>query len=282
MQSSNKDPRAIRAAKAFPERLKEVHQGRIVLQPDAVYHGVNKHISVVCMVCGYEWGAQPNHLVHNGHGCPKCAAKKCTDNAGKTRAPRASEAERNRAIEMRVSGMSYRAIAGQLGRSKNTIALWCDPKQYKRHRSYDRKYYLDNRERRIASITRYQTEFEHGKAVRGRARANRRKRKRGEQEWNDEIMGVVNLLHVPSTGSDLTKEQQVYIECDRRTKETGVEHHVHHIWPLAQGGPHVWYNLTVITAKENISKGASYPPEDQALYAARVAQLFLEDEACDS
>lgn len=35
---------------------------------------------------------------------------------------------------------------------------------------------------------------------------------------------------------------------------TGVEHHVDHMWPLSDGGPHWSGNLQIITAQENLSK----------------------------
>jgi len=52
--------------------------------------------------------------------------------------------------------------------------------------------------------------------------------------------------------------QDIYIECDRKTKETGIKHHVDHIEPL-QGedisGLHVPWNLQIITAAQNMTKG---------------------------
>lgn len=35
---------------------------------------------------------------------------------------------------------------------------------------------------------------------------------------------------------------------------TGIEHHVDHMWPLSDGGPHWSGNLQIITAKENFTK----------------------------
>ena len=47
-----------------------------------------------------------------------------------------------------------------------------------------------------------------------------------------------------------------YEDARRLSKETGVKHHVDHVIPLAKGGPHLPWNLQVITEAENLSKGA--------------------------
>lgn len=56
----------------------------------------------------------------------------------------------------------------------------------------------------------------------------------------------------------------VYAECARRSKETGVPHHVDHVIPL-QGktvsGLHVASNLRVITARENVRKRNIFDPD---------------------
>jgi len=48
------------------------------------------------------------------------------------------------------------------------------------------------------------------------------------------------------------------------SEATGVQHHVDHMWPIADGGPHWSGNLQVIPAEENMSKKASVCEETRA------------------
>ena len=48
------------------------------------------------------------------------------------------------------------------------------------------------------------------------------------------------------------------------SEATGVQHHVDHMWPLFDGGPHWSGNLQVIPAEENLSKNASVCEETKA------------------
>ena len=48
------------------------------------------------------------------------------------------------------------------------------------------------------------------------------------------------------------------------SEATGVQHHVDHMWPLADGGPHWSGNLQIIPAEENMSKSASVCEETKA------------------
>ncbi len=207
-------------------------------------------------------------------GCASCRSQKRVYSAGKRRTSRATEAVKNEARRLYLELGNYCEVARILGSSPSTIQSWCKPELAERHRLVAAKWREENRERHNANTMRYQKEFSHGKASSLAKGARRRKRERGEMEWIDEVSGLVNLLTPPTTGEDLTKEQAYYLECERLTKETGITHHVDHIWPLSQGGPHIFYNLQVITADENLSKGNKYRPEDQALYAMRVAMLF--------
>ena len=71
----------------------------------------------------------------------------------------------------------------------------------------------------------------------------------------------VHLRDCPQEKKRLT---QTYKLSNILTKATGVQHHVDHMWPLADGGPHWSGNLQVIPAKENMSKHASVCEETKA------------------
>lgn len=73
------------------------------------------------------------------------------------------------------------------------------------------------------------------------AKANRRRR--GMKEW-------------PCSEIEKLMIKYRYENARRLTKETGVKYEVDHIWPLSKGGPHLPWNLQIITKTENLSKGA--------------------------
>lgn len=292
IRCASTDPRAIRAAEAFPTKLFAVHGDRIKIRETAVYWGTGtnpssrgKGIDVCCAVCGHEWSSRANNLL-SGQGCPKCAIKLraeiATASAGKLRTPRASATEKARAVELKATGMTLAAVAQKLLdeglspqlRNGYTIDLWTNPDQAEKNRQRSAKWADENRERLNANNRRWSKEFDHGKAAMRAHKARRRKLKRGEWEVLEDGT-LVTLIDPPKTFDDLNKEQQVYIECERLTKETGIEYHVDHIMPLSLGGDHVWWNLQILTAEENLSKHNTFRPQDQKLYAQR---LFYQAE----
>lgn len=55
--------------------------------------------------------------------------------------------------------------------------------------------------------------------------------------------------------------QNIYKECERISKETGIKHHVDHIIPLKGklvSGLHIESNLRIITASENLTKSSKF------------------------
>ncbi len=239
------------------------------------WEGYRLPLWLVCPEHG-RYQVRPNNFLSQllNSGCPKCNAERDSARAGTIRKRRATETEKNEAKRLYAELGNYRKVGLRLGRSHSTIEHWCNNEYASKRKQRNAEWHVANREHKRETDRRYRTEFSHGKANCRASDARRRKRKRGEIEWMDEVAGLVTLLSPPTTGEDLTKEQAYYLEAERLTKETGIEHHVDHIWPLSKGGQHIFYNLQVITAEENLKKNARYGPEDQALYAIRVGMLF--------
>ena len=70
------------------------------------------------------------------------------------------------------------------------------------------------------------------------------------------------------------KLQAIYKLRTLLTKATGVEHHVDHMWPLVDGGPHWSGNLQIIPAEENLNKGATVDPAIKAT----IQEMLAEEE----
>ena len=60
--------------------------------------------------------------------------------------------------------------------------------------------------------------------------------------------------------NDEEKEEilKIYKQSKQMTKTTGIQHHVDHIKPLSKGGEHHPSNLQILTAEENLKKGAKF------------------------
>jgi 5-methylcytosine-specific restriction endonuclease McrA len=75
---------------------------------------------------------------------------------------------------------------------------------------------------------------------------------------------------------DKAKTVAIYMERDRLNKDLGhAGYHVDHILPKALGGDHIWFNMQILTAQENLSKNAQFRAKDKDLYQQRIAQLFI-------
>lgn len=92
--------------------------------------------------------------------------------------------------------------------------------------------------------------------VKTRNRRYREKHKFLFAVWEGERRFIKNKAMPPWV--DRAAIREIYEEAAKRTRETGVAHHVDHRYPLrGKGfvGLHVPWNLQVLTATENISKG---------------------------
>ena len=260
MKCSSTNPKAIKAANAFPDRLAAVHEGRIVLRDDAVYKGSQKPIEVHCTVCDHSWEPEVHSLVINKSGCPACAVNRRKMSAGKLRLARATEAEKQKARELRSQGLTYSDIAKELKRSQKAVRNWIDSKQASRSREASSAWLERNREK--ANENRrcwYRT-------VHGYSNAHYHSNLR-RAEIEADIIGM--------SDRDLQRINNFYEVAMLLNKEAGyTAYHVDHIIPLAKGGVHSHENLQILTASENLAKNAKIRPEDVATYQRNVAELF--------
>lgn len=106
-----------------------------------------------------------------------------------------------------------------------------------------RKWYRENTEKAREYNRRYQ------------------QKNSGKTAFKSSKRRAVKLKATP-IWADLSKMQQMYLEAERLTRETGIAHHVDHIFPL-QGetscGLHVETNMVVTPWRENLEKGNSLP-----------------------
>ena len=72
--------------------------------------------------------------------------------------------------------------------------------------------------------------------------------------------------------------QKIYRLRQLLSDATGIIHHVDHMWPLSDGGPHWSGNLQIITAQENLSKSATV---DEEIKVTIKEGLKYAREACE-
>jgi hypothetical protein len=63
--------------------------------------------------------------------------------------------------------------------------------------------------------------------------------------------------HLKNCRVEKQRVLDIFKLCRLISMATGVKHHVDHMWPVSDGGPHWSGNLQIITAYENMSKNAS-------------------------
>ena len=107
-------------------------------------------------------------------------------------------------------------------------------------------YYQANKEKILT------TQKAYNEANRDRRSAYEAKRK------------ALKIKQIPTQVRDCPIEKKrlyiTYKLCALFTQITGVQHHVDHMWPISDGGPHWSGNLQIITATENMSKNDKVDP----------------------
>ena len=117
----------------------------------------------------------------------------------------------------------------------------------KTHAANVRRYKRRNKDK----VKTYQQEYQQRLEVKARRAATQKYREYLKSRSDSFV-----------TSLDLKDEiDAVYLECQKKTKETGMLHHVDHIIPLKGKnvcGLHVPWNLQVLPSQENLSKSNKY------------------------
>jgi len=166
---------------------------------------------------------------------------------------------------------------------------WNDPEQV---REYDRAYYQKNKEKILEQKRTYYQK--NNEKIKEKKKAygkewylkNKEKKRKYHQENKDHknkmnsdwrknnpalvLQHIANrrarkIRAIPKWLRNCPVEKRrvytVYLLSRLLAKADGIERHVDHMWPLSDGGPHWSGNLQVLTATDNLEKGAYSCPK---------------------
>lgn len=171
-------------------------------------------------------------------------------------------------------------------KTKDKLSYWCkkcaDEKRKELHnknpekrKESDRKRRAKNRELLLAQMKKY---YKNNKnKMKAYYREYNKNNRHKKTHW-DSLRQARKKDSIPNFVKNCTTEVQrikkIYKLSSLITTVTGVPHHVDHMWPLADGGPHWSGNLQIIPAKENLSKQAKVDPAIKAT----IQEMLAEEE----
>ena len=166
-------------------------------------------------------------------------------------------------------GVAERKIARDLGLARTTVQRWTKQGEISRQLARARAYKKANPEKTKEYNRRGDAKRDNAARTRQwrknnpeKAKAKDQKQYRKQYDANPGYFAdkararQVNMAQWPCSEIERLMIKYRYQDARRLTKETGVKYEVDHIWPLSKGGPHLPWNLQVITKTENRSKGA--------------------------
>jgi hypothetical protein len=134
-------------------------------------------------------------------------------------------------------------------------------------------YHEANKDKIVAKVSAYYwaNKDKHKATIKAYREANKEKVAATKKAWAvanaDKVTADVSrrkalkLKLIPKHLKNCPVEKQRVLDifklCRLISMATGVKHHVDHMWPVSDGGPEWSGNLQIITAYENVSKGAS-------------------------
>lgn len=151
-------------------------------------------------------------------------------------------------------GVPERGVVVALGVARTTIYRWVKSDGARRAREAKRAWGRRNPEQKLEQHRRWREKYPE------RYRdGNRRKNRKCYEEnpgYYIEKTAVrrAKMKRWPCSAVEKMMIRNKYLEARLLSRETGIQHHVDHIWPVSKGGPHLPWNLRVVTAEENLRK----------------------------
>lgn len=171
-------------------------------------------------------------------------------------------------------GMTVPEAVKAFGISKTTIHCWLNLRRLERQRQAVREWREANPEAaKQAHKTWYNNNLERARKMSSDSmkrwyRENPEKAKiRALKNYKQQYTSNRSLFiekarrrknrqnYFPMTKIEKMMCNNYYLMSRELTEQTGIKHEVDHIWPISRGGPHLPWNLRVITAEENRKKG---------------------------
>ena len=153
-------------------------------------------------------------------------------------------------------GVSERKIVAAFGVARTTQCRWLKADGAARAEAHRRKWVQKNPESKARWHKQWCERYPE------RKRANNRKSYKDHYAQNPEYYAAKadqrrrGVKEWPCSEVESLMIKYRYKDARRLTEETGIAHEVDHIWPLSKGGPHLPWNLQVLTKEENRIKGA--------------------------
>ena len=171
-------------------------------------------------------------------------------------------------------GLSVKEITKSLQISKTTVHRWLSHARHQSNLEACRRWRALNPEKAKEATRRwYYADQQNAQAIARRSMSKWRRanpaaakvkdRKSYEREYSKNPYRFAEKAErrrrsrdrLPLSDIEKMMCANYYRLARELTKQTGVKYEVDHIWPIRKGGPHLPWNLRVITAEENRKKG---------------------------
>ena len=144
--------------------------------------------------------------------------------------------------------LSLNEIARETGRSRATVTRYLFPEEAERHREY-----CKNRAKEKSAYDQIYYE-QNCKKRRAQKREWREQNKAYAQQKCAKWLAKANKCPLPHTEIEELMCINKYQEAIDMTAATGIPHEVDHIAPMSKQGPHLPWNLRVLTSTANKKK----------------------------